>query len=113
MVKKLKDQSLESLYKVKYQAEVLEYLLDKSYLTSFLLTAYEKIREIFTNEELILNISFDPEIIGWKKLTLAIHTNLETDEAYDKLKILDNSWWIDASSIVGNDLDIYITFNEI
>jgi hypothetical protein len=113
MVEKLKDQALESLYKVDYQAGVLEYLLDKPHLTSFILKAYEKIREIFTNEQLSLKTSFDPEIIDWKKLIIAIHTNLDADEAYDKLKILDNSWWIDASSTVGNDLDIYITFDEI
>ncbi|NEP42491.1 MAG: hypothetical protein F6K35_26040 [Okeania sp. SIO2H7] len=47
------------------------------------------------------------------ELIIAIHTDLDGNEAYEKMKLLDYSWWLDASEIVGNDLEIHIDFNEI
>lgn len=78
-----------------------------------MLIAYRKIREFFPDEKLELKIIYDPEIVGWKKLIIDIHTLLDVDEVFDKLKLLDSIWWLDNSHLFGNDLDININFHEI
>lgn len=103
---------LPDKYKLRNPVEVVKYLNEKRYLVFWLLQAYQKIREVFTNEELALIVIFDPEITGWKRLLIAIQTNIDADEAFEKIKILDNNWWLKASSEIGNDLDINIEFNE-
>ncbi|MBW4631699.1 MAG: hypothetical protein KME30_07290 [Iphinoe sp. HA4291-MV1] len=104
---------IEAIYSLKNPVEVLKYLNEKKYLISVLIEAHEKIRKIFANEKLVLKVLYDPENVGWKNLIIAIHTNLDVDEAFDKLKILDKVWWLDVSFIFGNDLDINIEFDEV
>ena len=108
---------LNSLITDKYSLanlnEVIQYLQEKKELLPFLLEAERQIRKFFAKEKLTLKIIYDPEIANWKKLIIAIHTPLEADEAFDKLKLLDHNWWLDASYLVHNNLDIYIDFDEI
>ncbi len=104
---------LKQLYVFNDSLEIIKYLNTKKYLISFLRDANQKIQEVFPNEKLELRIIYDPEITSWRKLTIDIHTLLDVDEAFDKLKELDNAWWLEVSSLVGNDLDININFNEV
>ncbi|MDJ0616065.1 MAG: hypothetical protein QNJ63_04815 [Calothrix sp. MO_192.B10] len=104
---------LQSLYIFSNSIEIIKYLSDKKYLIYFLLDANKKIKEVFPDEKLKLIIIYDPEITGWRKLIIDIHTLLDVDEAFDRLKMLDNSWWLDVSYTVGNDLNININFDEI
>ncbi|MBE9171359.1 hypothetical protein IQ238_28990 [Pleurocapsales cyanobacterium LEGE 06147] len=104
---------LTSLYIFNNLVEIIEYLSEKKYLISLLLEANQRIKEVFPTEKLKLRIIYDPEITGWRKLVIDIHTLLDVDEAFDKLKTLDNIWWLDVSSLVGNDLDININFDEV
>ena len=103
---------LKPLYIFNNLPEIVKYLNEKKYLISLLLDANQKIKEIFPTEKLQLRIIYDPEIKGWRKLIIDIHTLLDADEAFDKLKMLDNIWWLDVSCLVGNDLDININFDE-
>lgn len=93
--------------------KIFKYLHEKQNIAYFLLSAPPKIAEIFTNEKLELKFLYDPEIVGWKQLTIAIHTDLDGDEAFERIKLLDDSWWLDASEIVDNELGINIDFNDI
>ena len=104
---------LKERYIFSQPLEVLKKLYDNPKLADFLWDAYEKIKEIFVSEKLELKFLYDPEIVGWKQLIIAIHTNLDGYEAFDKMKLLDYSWWLDASENVGNELEIHIDFNEI
>ena len=106
-------EAIKDLYTFNNQVQVIQYLSEQEYLISLLLEAHQKIREVFPNEQLGLRVSSDPEILGWKRLLIAIHTNLDADEAFDKLKLIENNWWLDAASEVGNDLDIHIEFNDV
>lgn len=103
---------LQKKYLFSNPIEVIEYLSEKNYLISWLLQAHQKIRKIFPNEQLVLRVAFDPEIVGWKRLLIAIQTNIDADEAFERIKILDNDWWLEAAYEIGNDLDIHIEFNE-
>ena len=77
------------------------------------MSAVPKIAEIFTNEKLELKFLYDPEIVGWRQLIIAIHTSLDGYEAFEKLQLLGNNWWLDASELVWDELGINIDFNEI
>ena len=108
---------LSNLFKDKYilfdSNKILQYLQSKRELIPFLLEAERQIRKVFISEKLVLKFIYDPEIINWTKLIVAIHTNLDANEAFDKLKLLDHSWWLEASYSINNDLDIHIDFDEI
>ena len=104
---------IRSLYILINTVEILQYVNEKKHLISILIEAQEKIKNVFNNDKNVLRVAYDPEIIGWKKLIIDIHTNLDVDEAFDKLKLLDNLWWLDISLKFGNDLEINISFDEI
>ncbi|MBO1066423.1 MULTISPECIES: hypothetical protein [Nostocales] len=104
---------IKNLYTLIHPGEILKYLHEKTNLIHLLIEAHEQIKNIFNNEKSVLRVAYDPEIIGWQKLIIDIHTNLDVDEAFDKLKMLDNSWWLDVSFKFGNDLEINISFDEI
>lgn len=104
---------LEPIYIFSNPTEIIKYLNENKHLIYFLLDANQKIQEIFNKEKLELKIICDPEIENWRKLIINIHTQLDADEAFDKLKTLDDIWWLDVSPLVGNDLDINIDFDEI
>jgi hypothetical protein len=109
--------ALSNLLKDKYvlfdSYEVLEYLQLERELIPVLLEAERQIRNIFIDEKLALKFIYDPEIVNWKKLIVTIHTHLDADDAFDKLKLLDHGWCLDASYPVSSDLDIHIDFDEI
>jgi hypothetical protein len=100
-------------YIIQNQNEILDYLSQKRELIATLLKAKKEIRKIFLNEKLTLKVICDPEIANWKQLVIFIHTKLNADEAFNKLKLLDHNWWLDASYDIGNDLEIHIDFDEI
>jgi hypothetical protein len=105
-------QKIQYKYNLDNTVEIVKYLSEKSYLIFWLLQANQQIREVFPHEQLLLRVAFDPDITGWKRLIIVIQTNIHVDEAFDKLKIIDNNWWLEASSEIGRDLDIHIEFNE-
>ena len=81
---------IKNLYTLIHQGEIFKYLHEKTNLIHLLIEAHEQIKNIFNNEKNVLRFAYDPEIIGWQKLIIDIHTNLDVDEAFDKLKMLDN-----------------------
>ncbi|NJL91296.1 MAG: hypothetical protein HC916_17060 [Coleofasciculaceae cyanobacterium SM2_1_6] len=109
--------ALSNLLKDRYilfdSHKILQYLHSKRELIPVLLEAERQIRKIFIDEKLALKFIYDPEIASWKKLIIAIHTQLDADDAFDKLKLLDHGWWLNASYSVSSDLDIYIDFDEV
>jgi hypothetical protein len=104
---------IQNIYILKNPVEILKFLNEEQDLVYLLLDAANKIREVFNDEKVSLKVSYDPEIVEWKKLIINIHTNLDADEAFDKLKMLDNNWWSDVSFDFGKYLDINIDFDEI
>lgn len=88
---------LKERYIFSQPLEVLKKLYDNPKLADFLWDAYEEIKKIFVSEKLELKFLYDPEIVGWEQLIIAIHTDLDGNEAYEKIKLLDYTWWLDAS----------------
>lgn len=113
-LEKLANQSLlEKIYTYSNKPDIVHYLDENSNLEYLLLEAHDKIKEVFPEERLSLRVASDPEIVGWRRLVIDIHTKLDADEAFDKLNILDNDWWLDTVATISNDLDINIEFDEV
>lgn len=105
--------TIQDQYILENDDEIWEYLEQKKELIPTLLEAEKQIRKFFLDEKLSLKIIYDPEIVNWKQLMIFIHTKLDVDKAFDKLKLLDHNWWLDVYYNVGNDLEIHIDFDEI
>lgn len=107
---------IRSLYTVEEPLEAFKLIIDQEVMISLILEAHSKIRELFPTERLGLEVKTDPEIANWRSLWIAIYTKLEVDEAFAKLNILDDSWWLEAKiAAPKNDLHISLEWesNEI
>ena len=111
LVHKLLFDQITKKYIVYNQREVFNFLYNHQKLFSILLEAEKNIKEYFFIEQLSLKIINDPEIANWENLMITIHTKLDIDQAFDRLKQLDNDWWIDIFSEVDNKLNIHIDFD--
>lgn len=107
---------IRSLYTVEEPLEAFKLIIDQQVMISLILEAHSKIRELFPTERLGLEVKTDPEIANWRSLWIAIYTKLDVEEAFAKLNILDDSWWLEAKiAAPKNDLHISIEWesNEI
>lgn len=94
---------IRSLYTVEEPLETFKLIIEQEVMLSLILEAHSKVRELFPTERLALEVKTDPEIANWRSLWMTIYTKLEVDEALEKLKILDRTWWLDASLIIPNN----------
>ncbi|MEG5055820.1 MULTISPECIES: peptidase [unclassified Microcoleus] len=107
---------IRSLYTVEDPLEAFKLIIDQEVMVSLILEAHSKIRELFPTERLGLEVKTDPEIANWRSLWITIYTKLDVEEAFAKLNILDDSWWLEAKiAAPKNDLHISLEWesNEI
>lgn len=107
---------IKSLYAVENPVESFKIIIEQEAIALLILAAHSKIRELFPTERLGLEVKTDPEIANWRSLWITIYTKLEVEEAFEKLKTLDDSWWLDAKiAAPKNDLHISLEWesNEI
>jgi hypothetical protein len=69
-----------------------------------------KIKEYFPSERLVLDIALDPEYNKKQELDICICTNLSGHEAFEKLNILVENWWLDAFQEANGKIDVHIEF---
>lgn len=93
---------IRSLYTVEDPLETFKIIIEQEVMISLILEAHSKIRELFPSERLALEVTTDPEIAGWRSLWIIIYTKLEADRAFEKLMILDDTWWLDNITTVFN-----------
>jgi len=105
-------EALEQLYIFRRRSEVIKFLVDNSFLFLPIQEAYEQIRNHFGSsaQQVVLEVVTDPEVAGDQELVIFIRTNLSPDEAYKKLKQLDEEWWLDAPANVRKKLCIDVEF---
>ena len=96
--------TIRSLYTVEDPLEAFKLIIEQEAMLSLILAAHSKIRELFPTERLGLEVKTDPEIVNWRSLWITIYTKLEVEEAFAKLKILDRTWWLDASLVIPNNI---------
>lgn len=107
---------IRSLYTVEEPLETFKLILEQEVMVSLILEAHSKVRELFPSERLALEVKTDPEIANWRSLWMTIYTKLEVDEAFEKLMLLDDTWWLEKITTVANSkLHISLGFesNEI
>ncbi|MEG4395685.1 peptidase [Microcoleus sp. BROC3] len=107
---------IRSLYTVEDPLETFKLIIEQEVMINLILGAHSHIRELFPTERLGLEVKTDPEIANWRSLWITIYTKLEVDEAFAKLNILDDNWWLDAKiAAPKNDLHISLEWesNEI
>ena len=107
---------IRTLYAVEDPLEAFKLIIEQEVIVSLILEAHSQIRVLFPTERLGLEVKTDPEIANWRSLWITIYTKLEVEEAFEKLKILDDSWWLDTKiAAPKNDLHISLEWesNEI
>lgn len=100
-------EKINSLYWIEEPVETLKLLLGHEAMLPLVIEAYDKIRELFPEAKLALEVERDPEIPGWRSLWILIYSHLDVDEALDKLDILEDTWWLEAGDAVGTLLNIH------
>jgi hypothetical protein len=107
---------IKSLYAVENPVESFKIIIEQEAIAPLILEGYARIRALFPTERLGLEVKTDPEIANWRSLWITIYTKLEVDEAFAKLNILDESWWLESKiAAPKNDLHISLEWesNEI
>jgi hypothetical protein len=107
---------IRSLYTVAEPLETFKLIIEQEVMVSLILEAHSQIRELFPTERLALEVTTDPGIANWRSLWITIYTKLEVDEAFEKLTIFDDSWWLEAKiNAPKNNLHISLEWesNEI
>ena len=81
--------------------EIKNFLISNDFLIDIIKQAIKKVKLLFKNENLKLEIIHDPEIENYTILALKILTVRDVDEVLNLMNEL-NDWWITASSKVRN-----------
>lgn len=104
---------IRTLYTIADSRETFKLIIEKPTITSLIIGAHEKITTLFPGERLGLEVKTDPEIAGSRTLWINIYTKLEVDEAFDKLMILDDTWWVESvTSVANNKLHINLEWES-
>jgi hypothetical protein len=91
-----------SLYIVEDPLEAFKLIIEQEAIALLILEAHSHIRELFPTERLGLEVKTDPEIANWRSLWINIYTKLDVDRAFEKLMILDDTWWLENITTVAN-----------
>lgn len=87
------------------EIQIVEYLSKNQALIPILIEAEQKIKNVFIDGQLEL------KLIEKTKLGIFLITKLDADEAFDNLKVLDHTWWLNASCQINEKIEIYIDFS--
>ena len=114
--RKEKDNRLDVLkkhYTIRDNRSVLGFVRENTNLISLLREAPAQIRRYFSPKALILEVPIDSDADEEKQLMIYIQTDESPRDVREKLKMLDNDWWLKASNEVDPDgkLGIHVEFN--
>jgi hypothetical protein len=93
---------IRNLYTVAEPLETFKLIIEQEVIVSLILEAHSKIRELFPTERLGLEVKTDPEIANWRSLWINIYTKFDVNRAFEKLMILDDTWWLENITTVAN-----------
>lgn len=100
----------EYLYQLRKRFEVLEFLAANPSLVRFLEEAYWQITKYFgSSVEAVLEVADDPEATG-QELAILIRTDLSPNEAFKKVRQLDQSWWLNIAADIRQKICIDVEF---
>ncbi len=103
--------TLQQRYTFRNPQQVSSFLQAHSFLVPLLFEASSHIEQHFrSNQQVFLQVVTDPEAADDRELFIFIGTNLQPDDALDKLDLLDDEWWLDAMDRSKGDLCIDVEF---
>ena len=88
--------TLEGLYNLRDQAEVLWFLENNSFLVPLLVETHDQIRNHFPFSQIFLQVMIDPEEADEGQLVVFIAADLSPDEVIERLGEFDRNWWLEA-----------------
>lgn len=99
---------LKQLYAFREPERVGQFLEKHPFLVPLLLEAPTEINYHFPGDSLFLEVAIDPEAVSSEddELFLLIVTNIDAEEAVEKMWNLDEKWWLKASGKSRNKLEI-------
>ncbi|HEV2991538.1 MAG TPA: hypothetical protein VG759_24090 [Candidatus Angelobacter sp.] len=100
---------LSKKYAIANYVQVGEFLSKKHSLEPLLAECYSNVTKFFGHPRLRLELFSDPEG-SQTKLFVIIPTDLPVKAARQKLRELDENWWLDASARSGGDLNIDLEY---
>lgn len=103
---------LSRIYELKEPLDILRFISQYPDILPLLFEAHLEIKKYFLCEKLILEVISDTESSSWQKLVISIFTKESANEAFNKLNLLDENWWLDAamSNPAGNQLSLGVEF---
>ena len=90
--------------------QILNFLIRNEKLLHFVIEAKAHISDYFPEDELILEIISDPEEDEDEEIVIYVRTNLQVEEALPKLNEFDESWFLNAITVYGENLCIDLEY---
>ncbi len=100
----------EDWYKLVNREEVLSFLVEHRAVLPLLTEAHTKIEIYFPEARLFLEVLTDPELADDVRLVLFIAPDMMPHEAFDKLKLFRQEWWLEASVQAKDKLSILVDY---
>ena len=101
---------LEDIYIFRIRDDIQWFLEENSFLVSILFEAHVYVDIFFPYSQRILNVVSDPEIPENIQLIISISAKLNADEAFSRLKELDQYWWLNATRQTKGLVNITVEF---
>ncbi|MBW4657084.1 MAG: hypothetical protein KME15_00265 [Drouetiella hepatica Uher 2000/2452] len=108
-------EQLEQIYNFKRSSEIWQFLQENAFVIPLLLEAPTYVYRQFPDAAMFLEVLVHPQGSASDDDEMVIHvtTQLEADDALDRLWELDRDWWLKASETVAGRLIIDIDFQEV
>ena len=101
---------LDQQFVVRDYPGVLRLLRAHPLLQPLLWEAAERVAGFFGPVTMVLDIDIDPEGDVEPRLCLGIVTDLEPEQALEKLDLFDAAWWLDAMQQANDKLCITLAY---
>jgi len=104
---------LDTIYSFRNRSEILQFLKNNVFLIPLLYEINSQIKEYFPLAKNILEVINDPDTKDNVYLVIFIHTDITAREAFNRLKLFDESWWLRASIKANKKLFINVEFDDM
>jgi len=103
---------IETLYTLRKMEDVIKFVERHPFIVSILFEGYDEIKKYFPNSRLFLEVVTDYETIDDnQQLAIYISTDISPEQAFEKLCILDDVWWLDRLYLAKGKLFINLEFS--
>lgn len=104
---------LDIIYSFRNRSEILQFVENNVFLIPLLYEINSRIKEYFPLAKNILEVINDPDTEDNIYLVIFIHTDLTAREAFNRLKLFDESWWLKVSIRANKKLFINVEFSDM